>query len=78
MTELIAIAAGLVIGLGALGSANGIGQVGAKLVESVARQPQAANDLQMRFFIAAGLLDAIPMIAVAIGLLLLFANPLAS
>jgi F-type H+-transporting ATPase subunit c len=32
--------------------------------------------LQTKMFIVAGLLDAVPMIGVAIALLLLFANPL--
>jgi F-type H+-transporting ATPase subunit c len=31
--------------------------------------------LQVKMFIVAGLLDAVPMIGVAIALLLLFANP---
>jgi F-type H+-transporting ATPase subunit c len=34
------------------------------------------NELQTRMFIVAGLLDAVPIIGVAIALLLLFANPL--
>jgi F-type H+-transporting ATPase subunit c len=34
--------------------------------------------LQTKMFIVAGLLDAVPMIGVAIALLLLFANPLLS
>ena len=71
-----AIAVALLIGLAAVGSALGIGQVAAKFIEGTARQPQLANTLQAKMFMAAGLLDAIPMMAVAIGMFMMFANPM--
>jgi F-type H+-transporting ATPase subunit c len=70
------IAAGLLIGLGALGTAIGFALLGGKFLESSARQPELANQLQTRMFLVAGLLDAVPIIGVAVALLLLFANPL--
>jgi F-type H+-transporting ATPase subunit c len=70
------IAAGLLIGLGALGTAIGFALLGGKFLESAARQPELMNELQTRMFIVAALLDAVPIIGVAIALLLLFANPL--
>ena len=70
------IAAGLLIGLGALGTAIGFAILGGKFLEGSARQPELAPMLQTKMFIVAGLLDAVPMIGVAIALLLLFANPL--
>jgi F-type H+-transporting ATPase subunit c len=70
------IAAGLLIGLGALGTAIGFALLGGKFLESSARQPELTPMLQTKMFIVAGLLDAVPMIGVAIALLLLFANPL--
>jgi F-type H+-transporting ATPase subunit c len=69
-------AAGLLIGLGALGTAIGFALLGGKFLESAARQPELMNELQTRMFIVAGLLDAVPIIGVDIALLLLFANPL--
>jgi len=74
--SITVIAAGLLIGLGALGTAIGFALLGGKFLESSARQPELANQLQTRMFIVAGLLDAVPIIGVAIALLLLFANPL--
>lgn len=60
----------------AIGSALGVASVGSKLIESVARQPNEAASLQNKAFVMAGMLDALPILAVAIGLLLLFSNPL--
>ncbi|HEX3845855.1 MAG TPA: F0F1 ATP synthase subunit C, partial [Steroidobacteraceae bacterium] len=44
-------------------------------LESSARQPELTNMLQTKMFIVAGLLDAVPIIGVAVGFLLLYANP---
>ena len=74
--EYTVIAAGLLIGLGALGTAIGFAILGGKFIEGAARQPELTPMLQTKMFIVAGLLDAVPMIGVAIALLLLFANPL--
>ena len=43
--------------------------------DSSARQPEMVPMLQVKMFIVAGLLDAVTMIGVGIGLFLLFANP---
>jgi F-type H+-transporting ATPase subunit c len=72
------IAASLLIGLGALGTGIGFAILGGKFLEGSARQPELTPMLQTKMFIVAGLLDAVPMIGVAIALLLLFANPLLS
>jgi len=71
-----AIAVALLIGLGALGTAIGFGLLGGKFLESAARQPELAPMLQVKMFIVAGLLDAVTMIGVGIGLFMLFTNPL--
>ena len=65
------IAASLLIGFGALGTAIGFALLGGKFLEGASRQPELAT----KMFIVAGLLDAVPMIGVAIALLLIFANP---
>ena len=72
------IAAGLLIGLGALGTAIGFAILGGKFIEGSARQPELTPMLQTKMFIVAGLLDAVPIIGVAIALLLIFANPFLS
>ena len=69
------IASSLLIGLGALGTALGFALLGGKFLEGSSRQPELTPMLQTKMFIVAGLLDAVPMIGVAIALLLIFANP---
>jgi F-type H+-transporting ATPase subunit c len=73
--SMTVIAAGLLIGLGALGTAIGFALLGGKFLEGASRQPELAPMLQTKMFIVAGLLDAVPIIGVAIALLLIFANP---
>ncbi len=72
MVELVYVAVALIIGLGALGTAIGFGLLGGKFLESAARQPELAPTLQVKMFIVAGLIDAIAMIGVGIGLFILF------
>ena len=69
---LVYIAAALLFGLGALGTAIGFGALGGKLLESSARQPEQGPALQGKMFLMAGLLDAVPMIGVGIGMYLIF------
>jgi F-type H+-transporting ATPase subunit c len=72
---MTAIAVGLLIGLGALGVGIGVGILGGRLLEGSARQPELAPMLQIKFFLAIGLLDAVAMIGVGIALFFTFANP---
>ncbi|OGA06314.1 MAG: F0F1 ATP synthase subunit C [Betaproteobacteria bacterium RIFCSPLOWO2_02_FULL_64_12] len=70
------IAAAMLIGMGALGTALGFGILGGRFLEGAARQPELIPTLQVKMFIVAGLLDAFTAIATAIAVLLLYANPL--
>ena len=65
----------LVLGMGALGTAIGFGILGGKLLEGSARQPELAPMLQVKMFLVAGLIDAVTMIGLAIGMWFTFANP---
>ena len=70
--ELVIIAAAIMMGLGGLGAAIGVGLLGGKLFEGSARQPELAPKLQTTFFLGAGLVDAIPIIGVGIAMYLIF------
>ncbi len=72
---LVAIACGLIIGLGALGACLGIAMMGGKYLESAARQPELMDKLQTKMFLLAGLIDAAFLIGVGIAMLFAFANP---
>ncbi|NRA40943.1 MAG: F0F1 ATP synthase subunit C [Pseudomonadales bacterium] len=69
---LALIAVAMLIGFGALATAIGFAMLGGKLLEGTARQPELAPMLQTKMFLVAGLLDAIPMIGVGIGMYILF------
>ena len=75
VVSLTVISVALMLGLAALATALGFAILGGKFLEGVARQPEVAPLLQTKMFIVAGLLDAIPMIAVGIALFFTFANP---
>jgi F-type H+-transporting ATPase subunit c len=72
---MTAIAVGIILGLGALGTAIGFGILGGKFLEGAARQPELVPMLQVKMFIVAGLLDAVTMIGVGLALFFTFANP---
>ena len=73
---LTAVAIGLIVGLGALGAALGIGVMGSKVLESAARQPELVPMLSGRMFLLAGLIDAAFLIGVGVAMMFAFANPL--
>ena len=58
--------------MGALATGIGFALLGGKLLESTARQPELAPQLQTKTFIMAGLLDAVPMIGVGMAMYLIF------
>lgn len=65
---MTAIAVGIIIGLGALGTAIGFGLLGGKFLEGSARQPEMVPMLQVKMFVVAGLLDAVTMIGIGLAL----------
>ena len=65
----------LVLGMGALGTAIGFGILGGKFLEGSARQPELAPKLQTSMFLVAGLIDAVTMIGIGIGMWFTFSNP---
>lgn len=75
---MTAIAVGLILGMGALGTAIGFGLLGGRFLEGAARQPEMIPALQVKMFIVAGLLDAVTMIGVGLALFFTFANPFAA
>jgi F-type H+-transporting ATPase subunit c len=72
---MTAIAVGLLIGMGALGTAIGFGILGGRFLEGAARQPEMVPMLRLNMFLVAGLLDAVTMIGVGIALFFTFVNP---
>ncbi len=70
---LLYVAGAIALGLGALGAAVGVGILGGKYLEGVARQPELMPMLRTQLFIVLGLVDAVPRIGVGIALYIIFA-----
>lgn len=70
------IGAGITMGLASIGAGIGDGLVTSKFIEGIARQPEAKNTLFMNTLISVGLIEAMPIIATVIALIMLYSNPL--
>ena len=73
VTAMLYIAGALMMGLGALGAAIGIGVLGGRFLAGAARQPELIPLLRGQFFLMMGLTDAVPMIAVGVAFYVIFA-----
>ncbi len=56
-------------GLAAIGAGIGIGQIGRGAVESIARQPEAANDIRANMILTAAFVEGVALFAVIAGIL---------
>jgi len=66
------LAAGLAIGLGALGPGIGIGLLAMGALQAIGRNPEAAGQVQINMFIAIAFAEAIAIYALVVALILLF------
>ena len=53
-------------GLAALGAGIGVGQIGGKAMEAIARQPEALADIRTNMIIAAALVEGAALFAIVI------------
>ena len=70
---LLYVAGAALLGLAGVGVGVGVGVLGARFLEGIARHPELLPMLRTQFFIVMGLVDAIPIIGVAISLYIMFA-----
>jgi len=68
-TTVFGNVAALGAGLAAIGAGIGIGQIGGKAVEAIARQPEAISKIQTNMIIAAALVEGVALFAVVVALL---------
>ena len=61
--------AALGAGLAVIGAGIGVGQIGGKAVEGIARQPEAASKIQTAMIIAAALVEGVALFGVVVSLL---------
>ena len=69
---MVGTLAALGAGLAVIGAGIGIGQVGAKAMEAIARQPEAVGDIRSNMILMAALVEGAALIAI---ILSFFAQP---
>jgi F-type H+-transporting ATPase subunit c len=67
---MIALAAGLAIGIGALGAALGQGRMAAAAMESIGRNPNAADKIQLPMILGLAFIEALALYAFVIAFFL--------
>jgi F-type H+-transporting ATPase subunit c len=66
------LAAGLAIGLGAIGPGIGIGILAWGALQAIGRNPEAAGQIQTNMFIGIAFAEAIAIYALVVALILMF------
>ena len=61
------IGAGLAAGLSVIGAGMGIGNIGGRAVEGMARQPEAAGRIQTAALILAAFIEGVALFGVVVG-----------
>lgn len=56
-------------GLAAIGAGIGIGQIGGKAMEAIARQPEATGDIRTNMILAAALIEGAALFAIVVALI---------
>ena len=60
--------AALGAGLAVIGAGIGIGQIGGKAMEAIARQPEASGDIRNNMILAAALVEGAALIAILLSI----------
>ena len=59
-------------GLAAIGAGVGIGKIGSSAMDSIARQPEATNNIRTNMIVIAALIEGVALFAIIVCLLALF------
>ncbi|MDR3113268.1 MAG: ATP synthase F0 subunit C [Endomicrobium sp.] len=62
----ISLVGGIILALGGLGPAIGIGMIGAKAVEAIGRNPEAAGKIQLNMILAIAFAEAIAIFSLVL------------
>lgn len=66
------LGAGLGAGIAVVGAGIGIGQIGGRAMDAIARQPESVGDIRSNMIVAAALVEGVAFFAVVICLLIVF------
>lgn len=66
-----ALGAGIGAGIAVVGAGIGIGQIGGRAMDAIARQPEAVSDIRSNMIVAAALIEGVAFFAIVISLLII-------
>ena len=69
------IGVGIGVGLACIGVGLGIGRIAASAVESIARQPEASNDIRGAMILTSAFIEGVCLFAVVVSLLVYLKMP---
>jgi F-type H+-transporting ATPase subunit c len=69
------VAAGLTIGIGAIGTALGQGRAVAQALQSIAQQPDETNTITRTLFVGLAMIESTAIYCLVISIILIFVNP---
>jgi F-type H+-transporting ATPase subunit c len=69
------LGAAFAVGLASIGAGVGDGVVTGKFVEGISKKPESKSAMMINMLISVGLIESVPIIAVVIALVFVFANP---
>lgn len=69
LAPLAKLGAALAAGIATIGAAMGISKIGSSALESMARQPEAAGNIQTSMILAAAFVEGVSLFAVVVCLL---------
>jgi F-type H+-transporting ATPase subunit c len=72
------LAAGFTIALAVIGAASAQGKAAASAFEAMARQPEAQGGINSSLILSLALIESLAIYALAVSLIILFANPFLS
>lgn len=72
LAGIASVGASIGAAIAAIGAGIGIGQIGKGAVESIARQPEAANDIRANMILTAAFIEGVALFAVIAAVLSLF------
>ena len=71
VADYAAMGAGIGAGVAVIGAGIGIGQIGGRAMDAIARQPEAVGDIRSNMIVAAALVEGVAFFAVVICLLII-------
>jgi len=71
VADYAAMGAGIGAGIAVIGAGIGIGQIGGKAMDAIARQPEAVGDIRSNMIVAAALVEGVAFFAIVISLLII-------